>query len=215
MNIQAVCDSSCMFLYFAISGPGSSNDRVAIHHKIDGISLHDRIHQLPGNYIIVADAAYQPTEHVVPIFYGTQRQNRDHDNFNFVASQCRIRIEMAFGIMQAKWRILRRPLEATGRSIRLIANAISRLHNFVIKIQHDCIYKSIKGAVQPDRYDPAVPNVHDDPQFPIPPPTEIDLYSTYQTSNIRDAMVHMVNRLGVTRVVPVMVDHNSDVDDDN
>ena len=75
-----------MFLYFAISGPGSSNDRVAIHHKIDGISLHDRIHQLPGNYIIVADAAYQPTEHVVPIFYGTQRQNRDHDNFNFVAS---------------------------------------------------------------------------------------------------------------------------------
>ena len=32
---------------------------------------------------------------------------------------------------------------------------------------------------------------------------------------VRDAMVHMVNRLGVTRVVPVMVDHNSDVDDDN
>jgi hypothetical protein len=208
MNIQAVCDSSCMFLYFAISGAGSINDRVAIHHMIDGISLYQRIDRLPGKYVVIADAAYQPTEHLVPIFYGTQRENREHDNFNYVASQCRIRIEMAFGIMQAKWRILRRPLEATVPSIHLIVKAISRLHNFVIKEQHDCVYQSIREAVQPDRYDPAVPNVLNDPQFPIPPPQQLDLYATYQASTIRDAMVQRVRASGAVRQVPNMVDRN-------
>jgi hypothetical protein len=119
---------------------------------------------------------------------------------------------MAFGIMQAKWRILRRPLEATVPSINLIAKAISRLHNFVIKEQHDCIYASIRDSVRPDRYDPAVPNVLNDPQFPIPPPEQLDLYSNYQTSNIRDAMVLRVRSLGVVREIPIMVDNNEDGD---
>ena len=82
INVQAVADSNCMFQHFALSGPGSSNDRVAMHFKIDGVSLHDKIESLPGQYVVAADAAYKPTEHVVPIFYGTQRHNKKNDNFN-------------------------------------------------------------------------------------------------------------------------------------
>ena len=212
LNVQAVCDSSCMFLYFAVSGQGSSNDRVAIHHKLDGISLSDRIEALPGNFVVVADAAYKPTEHVVPIFYGTQRKFADNDNFNFVASQCRIRIEMAFGILQSKWRILRRPLEVSVRRARIIANTIARLHNFVIKEQHNCVYNEIRAANEVDRFDQTTPNVHDDPQFPIPPASNLSLYvnMAQSTSIIRDAMVQRIKRFGATRPSQNMVANNNE-----
>ena len=201
INVQAVADSNCMFQYFALSGPGSSNDRVAILHEIDGVSLHNRIECLPGQYVIAADAAYKPTEHVVPIFYGTQRHNRKNDNFNFALAQCRIRVEMAFGIMQAKWRILRRPLENKLKMIKIIAISIARLHNFVLREQHGNDLQSLLRSISPDKIDHSVPNEYGDPQFPIPTTADINLYTgtKYQTCTIRKAMVERVAMCNVVR----------------
>jgi hypothetical protein len=48
------------------------------------------IEQLPPGYICIPDCAYQPTEKVVPaIFGGDLALNKDHDNFNYYASQLR------------------------------------------------------------------------------------------------------------------------------
>ena len=47
----------------------------------------------------IGDCAYKPTEHLVPIFGGDLALRKENDNFNFYASQLRIRIEMAFGLM--------------------------------------------------------------------------------------------------------------------
>ena len=44
----------------------------------------------------------------------------------------RIRIEMAFGLMQMKWGILWRPLRVKLSNIKFIINGIARLHNFTI-----------------------------------------------------------------------------------
>jgi len=65
---------------------------------------------LPAGYVCIADCAYQPTEHFVPIFGGNLALKKDNDNFNFFALQLQIRIEMAFGIMTQKWGILQCPL---------------------------------------------------------------------------------------------------------
>jgi hypothetical protein len=40
---------------------------------------------------------------------------------------------MAFGIMQAKWGILKRPLTHALKNVKYVILAIARLHNYVIK----------------------------------------------------------------------------------
>ena len=128
INVQAACDHNSMFVYFALAGPGSQNDKVAI----DQCSLGPAIDNLPDGYCAIGDAAYHPTERMVPIFYGVNRDDPLHDNFNFFASQLRIRIEMAFGLMQMKWRFLQQARQPT-KNLRTRVMAIARLHNYVVK----------------------------------------------------------------------------------
>jgi hypothetical protein len=54
----------------------------------------------------------------------TQAMVNKHDNFNFYASQLRIRIEMAFGLMVKKWGILSRPLTNKLKHLRKMVIAI-------------------------------------------------------------------------------------------
>ena len=132
INIQAACDLNSRFIYFALAGPGSQNDKVAIEQ----CTLGSLIDNLPNGYVAIGDAAYHPTERLAPIFYGVNRDEPLYDNFNFFASQLRIRIEMAFGLMQMKWRFLQQPRQVT-RNLPNIVMAIARLHNYVVKFRLD------------------------------------------------------------------------------
>ena len=96
------------------------------------VELGQLIEGLPGMYFAIGDCAYTPTEHLLPIFGGEQAKILKHDNFNFFASQLRIRIEMAFGLMVKKWGILQRPLLCDLGHVKHVVCAIARLHNFVI-----------------------------------------------------------------------------------
>ena len=68
----------------------------------------------------------------MPIFGGDLALQKDNDNFNFFASQLRIRIEMAFGLMTRKWGILQRPLSNSLPSMKHLICCIARLQNFCI-----------------------------------------------------------------------------------
>ena len=131
-NIQAACDHNGKFLYFAIVGPGNMNDRVAFYE----CDLASMVDNLPPGYCVIGDAAYDPSEHVTPIYYGVNHTEPFFDNFNYFASQLRIRVEMAFGLMQMKWRYLQRPSQVT-RWLPVYVMAIARLHNFVVQCQLD------------------------------------------------------------------------------
>lgn len=128
INIQAACDHNCRFQFIGVAGPGVMGDRDAINQ----IRLGSLIESLPGLYCAIGDCAYTPSEHLVPIFRGDMARNVRNDNFNFFASQLRIRIEMAFGLMVKKWGILSRPLDIKVRHIKRLIVAIGRLHNFCI-----------------------------------------------------------------------------------
>jgi hypothetical protein len=102
----------------------------------------------------------------VPVYQGVDKLTPKYDNFNFFASQCRIRVEMAFGMMQSKWGILQRPLACSLTNMLWLAKAIARLHNL-------CINERL-GQAQPafdipdsliPRYIPSVP--HDDEGDPV------------------------------------------------
>jgi len=53
LNIQAVCNHHCHFLYIAIVGPGVMNDNQAYKEKVDGVSLSDLIEHLPRGFYII------------------------------------------------------------------------------------------------------------------------------------------------------------------
>ena len=60
---------------------------------------------------------------------------RDMTTSIFYASQLRIHIEMAFGVMVKKWGILQRPIMISIRNIKHLICAIGVLHNFSINEQ--------------------------------------------------------------------------------
>jgi DDE superfamily endonuclease len=128
VNVQASCDHNCKFSFLGVAGPGVLGDREAINQ----IRLGKLVEELPGLYCAIGDCAYTPTEHLVPIFRGEHALSPRNDNFNFFASQLRIRIEMAFGLMVKKWGILARPLTIKLKNIKRLMIAIARLHNFCI-----------------------------------------------------------------------------------
>ncbi len=132
INIQAACNHNCRFVFIGVAGPGVMGDRDAIHQ----IRLGSLIQSLPGLYCAIGDCAYTPSEHLVPLFRGENAKTARHHNFNFFASQLRIRIEMAFDLMAKKWGILSRPLEIKVRHVKQLIIAIGRLvHIFCIDHQ--------------------------------------------------------------------------------
>jgi hypothetical protein len=133
VNVQAGCDSMCRFQYLAVTGPGTIADRDALER----CTLGRLIRNLPSNYVCILDAAYNPDTHACPLYYGVDRMNPFCDNFNFYGSQCRIRIEMAFGLMYQKWGILWRPLRVDIDRVKCVMQAIARLHNFCINCRLD------------------------------------------------------------------------------
>ena len=129
VNCQAACDASLAFIYFGIVAPGSTNDNIAFPWAEE---LYATVRDLPTGTYFVGDAAYPLLETLLIPFTGSQRDNVDNDAFNFYMSQLRIRIEMAFGRLVNKFRILKRPLETKLKKSSKITMACACLHNFVI-----------------------------------------------------------------------------------
>jgi hypothetical protein len=190
VNIQAVADHHCRFTYLAVSAPGSTGDNDAIHQ----ISLASRIAALPFGYCIIADAAYTATEHIVSIYAGIDRLKKRNDDFNFYASQCRIRIEMAFGLMQMKWGILRQPQRCSLKNIKYQVHAIARLQNFVI---NERLGESILEAPRTISYLPSEPQ--DEEGNPILIDGLSNLFPGW--SELREEMARNVEKKGLTRPV--------------
>ena len=132
VNCQAACDSTLKFLYFGVVASGSTNDNIAYAMATE---LRDTIEALPLGLYFVGDAAYTLSERLLIPFTGSQRENLNNDAFNFHLSQLRIRIEMAFGRLVIKFRILKKNLECSlQKNVRVIMTC-ARLHNHII--EHD------------------------------------------------------------------------------
>jgi hypothetical protein len=128
LNVLAMCDARLRFTFFGILKPGSTSDLRTYEFS----SLPQFVEALPDGTYIVGDAAFMVSEHLLIPFTGSSREVPEKDVFNFYLSQLRIRIEMAFGLLTNKWRILRRPMQNGLRMNAKVLQACARLHNFVI-----------------------------------------------------------------------------------
>ena len=128
INIQAACDHNCRFLFIGVGGPGVMGDREAIKES----GLYNFVEKLPGLLYCIGDCAYTPTEHLIPIYGSDYATKTRYNNYNFCASQLRIRIEMSFGLMVKRWGILSRPLTIKMQKVKLLICCIGCLHSFCI-----------------------------------------------------------------------------------
>jgi DDE superfamily endonuclease len=188
LNVQAVCDYRSRFTYFAVVAPGKCSDQVAFERT----SLPELMKAFPVGAYLVGDAAYSVSEKMIVPFTGTQRTNPCNDAHNFYLSQLRIRIEMAFGLMTNKWRILRAPLQTGLAKSSEVLECCSRLHNFCIDNDgeefvdtHTAVREILPmpGAAFGWGYLPTI-----EPLLPMP-----------GTSQIRDIIVRRISRLGLRR----------------
>jgi len=128
VNVQAASDHLSRFTYFAVAGPGVMNNNIA---KAE-VDLNLLVECLPFGYCVIADAAYQPSERWVPVYCGSDKNRAFCDNFNYYASQCRIHIEMAFGLLTRRWGLLWRELSIDIRNVKVVALCLARMHNYCI-----------------------------------------------------------------------------------
>jgi hypothetical protein len=128
INMQAICDSRCRFIFASLAAPGGTNDIVA--YRNTGIST--KIENLPTGKYVIGDNAYICTEHMLTPFAGDQKKEEKKDVYNFYLSRLRIRIEMTFGWFVNKWRIFKNPTSVKIRNIGRLVMCATRLHNFCI-----------------------------------------------------------------------------------
>lgn len=202
VNIQALCDSKSRFLYLSVAAPGSVNDREAIKESLLLEELEKN--NTPAMFVIIGDAAYEPSERLVPMFYGISRSDKECDNYNYFASQCRIRIEMAFGLMQMKWGLLWRPMRVKLKKIKPIMFAISRLHNFTIneRLLNDELIEEVTTGDGRIYYS----TDEDLEEYSVKAPQKY----LKGISLIRDAMVERIKDLGLSRPESNRIRSNED-----
>jgi hypothetical protein len=134
---------------------------------------------------------------MVSIYSGNDRLIRKNDDFNFYVSQCRIRIEMAFGLMQMKWGILRQPQSCSLKNLKYRVHAIARLHNFVINERLGRLGGSTSEAPRTVSYLPSEPQ--DEDGNPILLDGLSHMFPGW--SELREEMARDVEMKGLTRPV--------------
>ena len=128
-NMQAVCDAQYRFRYASIACPGSTHDSLAFAVSTLGMKLERG--ELPSPFWIAGDEAYDCTESVLTPWSGRDLPV-DKDAFNFFLSSSRIHIEQSFGMLVARFGILRRAIETHYARVPKLIMALLRLHNVCV-----------------------------------------------------------------------------------
>jgi len=131
MNMQAVCDHEGRFLDICIGHPASTSDFLCFATSPLKSKLEQRGFLFPG-LCLFGDNAYVNTFYMATPWKGVKSGVKD--DYNFYHSQVRIKIECAFGMLVARFGILRRAMPAQFglRRTNALVMSLCRLHNFCI-----------------------------------------------------------------------------------
>lgn len=132
INVQAICDANHVFTDVVCRWPGSTHDSHI--YKSSGIYIHLHGRNFPANSYLLGDSGY-PLEHflLTPILSPLTREEcRYNDNHR----KTRKVIEMSFGILKSRFRILHKTGGVIGYQIEKCVQIIMCcfiLHNFARK----------------------------------------------------------------------------------
>ncbi|XP_017466909.1 PREDICTED: putative nuclease HARBI1 [Rhagoletis zephyria] len=140
---MATCDAKYTFTSASIESYGSQRDGGLFQHSPFGQALLANELPLPPSfplwigsaepfpYYFVGDAAFPLKTNLMRPFPGL-RMSQSKSVFNYRLSRaCRV-IENAFGILTARWLVLRTTIECSPENCEKIVLACLALHNFVM-----------------------------------------------------------------------------------
>lgn len=141
------CDARYRFTLFDVNAYGSDSDGGILSRSAFGKALYEGTLNLPKGTArlagsnkempcyFVGDEAFQMSMNVMRPYPG-RALNDQKRNFNYPLSRARRTIENTFGILAARWRILRRPISAGPEVVDKLVLAAMCLHNF-LKAKND------------------------------------------------------------------------------
>jgi hypothetical protein len=199
VNCQACVQSDLQFTYFGVISPGSTNDNIS-YPSAKG--LKEVFSALPPGLYGLADAAYTLSENMLIPFTGVARLDPAQDAFNYYLSQLRIRVEMAFGRLVNKFRILNGKVEGSLDRVTAVLTACARLHNFII--QEDGPFEKTKANVFSLEDEIESLEIRPDPSaplgmsyLPVVPNEEFEMYEGI--SQTRGSIVDFIRDHGIGR----------------
>ena len=128
--VQAVCDSNYLFRYASGLCGGATHDSLA--NAVSGFMEEVQDGLLGEIFWVAGDEAYPVSEWII-VPYPASTLTDDEDNFNFYLSSLRIHIEQAFGMLTARWRLLRDRLNFSLRHCSNIMSVCMKLHNYCVE----------------------------------------------------------------------------------
>jgi hypothetical protein len=135
LNCQAVANVNGKILDISVVYGALAADCVAFEASDLRARLEDGL--LQNGHVLFGDNAYLNS-----FFMATPYSNvsgnpnkKSEDNYNFFHSQLRIRVECAFGMLVARWGILRMAIsnKITMTRTTALVNTLARLHNFCLE----------------------------------------------------------------------------------
>ena len=142
--LMALVDRNFCFMFCDVGSKGRISDGgvfrdCVLFEKLQTNSLHlpqpaplsDGDVNMP--YVFVADNAFPLHPNIMKPFPGDHPQGTMQRNFNRKLSSVRIVVENAFGIMSARFRVLRKPIALQPNEASKVVMACALLHNFLRK----------------------------------------------------------------------------------
>lgn len=140
--LMAICDGNYKFIYVDVGSNGRISDggvfnKCSFVTAMENGSLHlPEVQPLPGcntsiPSVLVADDAFALKPNLMKPYPG-RNLALSQRVFNYRLSRARRCIENAFGIMSARFRVLRSPVHLDAVKTRKLTLACCALHNFLI-----------------------------------------------------------------------------------
>ena len=137
LNVQALCDSKCVFMDVVVKWPGSVHDaRMFANSKVnqflkDGTipPCRSRILDEDVPVFIIGDPAYPLMPYVMKEYAGGGTTQQEQ-YFGFRLCSARNVIECAFGRLKARFRCLKRAMDINLDELPYVIYACFVLHNF-------------------------------------------------------------------------------------
>lgn len=150
--LMAISDASYKFLYIDVGSNGRISDggvfrKCSFNNALINKKLNIPppkplpMRTLPVPYLLVADDAFALTTNLIKPF-SARNMNAIQRVFNYRLSRARRVVENAFGIMSARFRVMRSPIKLEPVKTRQITLACCVLHNFLMNQKSSMYFNS-------------------------------------------------------------------------
>ncbi len=140
--LLAVCDADYCFLYIDYGSYGQAGDAGIFSSSALGKALESKALNLPPEqylpgtetafpFVFIGDQAFPLKRYMMRPYPEKATNNMQRKVYNYRLCRARRTIENAFGILSARWRIFRKPVEADPKQVDSFVLAACSLHNFV------------------------------------------------------------------------------------